>query len=343
MSVRDHAATKDDIRQFREAVAGFLGTNNSDLPPAPDASWRMQWSALADLGITSLCVAEAHGGLGDQVEVAIATARELGAALHGSPYAGLITASHALSRASGAGAGVSEVVAGIASGDVICAFGRSDVRSGTAHFVDGVPGAHALLLSDTGDGTLLLLDDPTAWVASACGSMFDVSRSCSDLTFDPASGQSLAPQPGSTQMFGLLLAADALGGAERSLARMVSYASDRLAFGKAIGGFQAVQHRLADHAVRLRGMAILIDEAALALSAGDPSASRRILVAEASVSGGVTHILHDLLQLTGAIGFTWEYGLHYFERRAHVDALLASNPRRATQALAAQEGWLDAI
>ena len=43
------------------------------------------------------------------------------------------------------------------------------------------------------------------------------------------------------------------------------------------------------------------------------------------------HILHDLLQLTGAIGFTWEYGLHFFERRVHQDARLAANPRRARQ------------
>ena len=51
------------------------------------------------------------------------------------------------------------------------------------------------------------------------------------------------------------------------------------------------------------------------------------------MSGAAGHILHDLLQLTGAIGFTWEYGLHFFERRVHQDARLAANPRRARHEL----------
>ena len=62
--------------------------------------------------------------------------------------------------------------------------------------------------------------------------------------------------PTARDLFGLLLAADALGGTERVLDRTVAYAKDRQAFGRAIGGFQAVQHRLADHAVRVRGMSL---------------------------------------------------------------------------------------
>ena len=64
-------------------------------------------------------------------------------------------------------------------------------------------------------------------------------------------------------------------------------------------------------------------------------------LAEASVSSAAGHVLHDLVQLTGAIGFTWEYGLHFFERRIHQDARLAANPRRALQQLADLEGWAD--
>ncbi|UGQ11928.1 hypothetical protein LO772_35100 [Yinghuangia sp. ASG 101] len=50
-------------------------------------------------------------------------------------------------------------------------------------------------------------------------------------------------------------------------------------------------------------------------------------------------MLHDLVQLTGAIGFTWEYGLHLYERRAHLDTRLGHNPRHALLALARTEGW----
>ena len=58
-----------------------------------------------------------------------------------------------------------------------------------------------------------------------------------------------------------------------------------------------------------------------------------------SVHGNAVRILHDLLQLTGAIGFTWEYGLHFYERRAHHDARLAGGSRAAVRSLVEIEGW----
>ena len=50
-------------------------------------------------------------------------------------------------------------------------------------------------------------------------------------------------------------------------------------------------------------------------------------MASVSVTANASRILHDLLQLTGGIGFTWEYGSHFHERRAHQDARLAGEPQ----------------
>jgi alkylation response protein AidB-like acyl-CoA dehydrogenase len=100
-----------------------------------------------------------------------------------------------------------------------------------------------------------------------------------------------------------------------------------------------VQHRLVDHAVALRGMSLLADEAAALLAVGAAGADRAVLLAEASVAAQALPLLHDLVQLTGAIGFTWEYGLHVYERRAHLNARLGRNPRRARRLLAGTEGW----
>ncbi len=172
---------------------------------------------------------------------------------------------------------------------------------------------------------------------------FDVTRTCADVMFSAAPAIRLDPRPGARaeleSLYGLLLAADALGGAERSHARTVSYAAQRLAFGTPIGGFQAVQHRLVDHAITLRGLGLLVDSAADAWTAGAPDARRRALLAQVGVNRRVVHLLHDLVQLTGGVGFTWEYGLHLFERRAHLDARLIGNPRRARTAVAALEAW----
>jgi alkylation response protein AidB-like acyl-CoA dehydrogenase len=84
---------------------------------------------------------------------------------------------------------------------------------------------------------------------------------------------------------------------------------------------------------------LAVQEAAAALAEGSSDASRRVALAELGVHGAAGHVLHDLLQLTGGIGFTWEYGLHHAQRRAHQDARLGANPRRAQQTLADLEGW----
>jgi alkylation response protein AidB-like acyl-CoA dehydrogenase len=157
-----------------------------------------------------------------------------------------------------------------------------------------------------------------------------------NIDFEVENCRRLPDPAAAVALHGLLLAADAVGCVRRTLDRTVAYAGDRQAFGRPIGGFQAVQHRLVDHAIRARGMALLVSEAARLLTAGAPDARRFVAMAEVSVSSGATH---NLLQLTGAIGFTWEHGLHLCERRVHQDARLAANPRAAARSLAGLEGW----
>ncbi|MCM3884545.1 acyl-CoA dehydrogenase, partial [Frankia sp. R82] len=77
-------------------------------------------------------------------------------------------------------------------------------------------------------------------------------------------------------------------------------------------------------------------------AAGADERRRWVSLAGASVSSGAPHLLHDLVQLTGGIGFTWEYGLHFHERRVRQNARLAANPRAALRSLVHSEGWADA-
>ena len=279
-----------------------------------------------------------------QIEVAAATAAEFGASLHGSPYAGTVAATHVLSQAATTDDVVAALLDDVITGSKLCGYGRLADDGVTARNVDGLPGAEALVLHDPASDEFVVLIDDTSWAVDRPSNRFDVTRDAADLTVDTSLGRRVGPSPTAHLLFGLLLAADALGGTSRVLDQTVAYARDRIAFGKPIGGFQAVQHRLADHAVRVRGMSLLVRAAAVALSADDADgtdATRAVVLAEASVSTAASHILHDLLQLTGAIGFTWEYGLHFFQRRVHQDARLSSNPRRALHDLAVLEGWTD--
>ena len=330
-------AATSEIRELRHALRRALG-NGNDTVPRVEVEWRSGWPAIADLGVTGLCVAEDKGGFGFRVDVAVGAAMELGAALHAAPFAGLTASARALSQADLAD---DDLLPGLLSGTAICSFGYLSAAGSAARLVDGAKGADALLLAD-GSGSLTLLRDPADWDSETSRHSFDVSRRCADVAVRPGAGEQLATDRSLTVLHRLLLSADAVGGVQQMLDRTVAYARQRRAFGHPIAGLQAVQHRLAEHAVRTRGMTLLVGEAARLLTAGSPDAKQMVAMAEVSVSSGAGHILHDLLQLTGAIGFTWEYGLHYYQRRAHISARLASNPKAAVQSLAEHAGWIDA-
>ncbi len=347
-----------ELHDLRDTVRRALGGGPSGGgPPSLDPAWRDSWPELAGLGVLALCVPEDLGGLGWEIEAAFVVGHELGAALHGAPYAGAAAATAALApglsdsqRAEVVGAVLdgSELptVALLEPGGVI----SSSVSSGasdTSVRVDGM--ARAVAGAGHADAFLVIGADAMAYVrrTGRCAlvneNSFDVTRSCADVRFDGASGLAVASDPTrratTLSLHGLLLAADALGGVERTLAQTIDYARTRQAFGRPIGGFQAVQHRIVDHTVTVRGMVLLARKAGDQLTSGDPGAGRTALLAQAAIATDAVAILHDLLQLTGAIGFTWEYGLHLYERRAHLDARLAGNPRHARHALALLEGW----
>jgi alkylation response protein AidB-like acyl-CoA dehydrogenase len=331
------ATTDDDIRQLRSAVRGMLGIADPDAVPAPDPAWRAGWPALVELGATGFCVPEEKGGFGLEVRAAAATATELGAALHGSPYAALTASAHALAAAGVEAA--DEVLAGVLTGASVCGYAVLDPAGTSAWVVDGAPEVDALVLVGPGTGGLTLLADPSTWSVELEQEPFDVSRTSGRVVVDPGAGVVLPADPVAADLHRLLLAADAVGGMQKVLDRTVAHAGQRVAFGKPIGGFQAVHHRLADHAVRARGMALLVAEAAALLAEGSDAASRYVAMASVSVTANAPRILHDLLQLTGGIGFTWEYGSHFHERRVHQDARLGGGPRGAVGSLVEIEGW----
>jgi alkylation response protein AidB-like acyl-CoA dehydrogenase len=323
-------------------LRGALGSAKPDEAPSIDTNWRTGWRSIADLGVTAFCVPEEQGGFGLRADVAVAAAGELGAALHGSPFAGLTASAHAL-------AGVADdpeaagLLAGVLSGERICAFGMLAASGDAARTVDGAADADALVLIDASAEGVLVLTDPSQWSADTSRHGFDVSRTCADVVVQRGAGHRLPSGVSvAADLYRLLLSADAVGGLQLMIDRTVAFTRQRSAFGRPIGGFQAVQHRLVDHTLRARGMALLVDEAGRLLRDGSPDARRCVAMAQVSVSSRASHILHDLLQLTGAIGFTWEYGLHFYERRVHQDARLAANPRAAARSLAAIEGWADA-
>ncbi|OBJ89940.1 acyl-CoA dehydrogenase family protein [Mycobacterium asiaticum] len=137
----------------------------------------------------------------------------------------------------------------------------------------------------------------------------------------------------------LLVAADSIGAMSMTLARLISYLKDRKAFGAPIASFQAIQHRLVELFVfEVKGRAVVM-KAARALAAGDDRGSVLATVAHAFVTAGATAAVDECMQLSGGIGFTWEYPLHHELRRVFTNGQLIGTARSSRARLAEVSGW----
>jgi alkylation response protein AidB-like acyl-CoA dehydrogenase len=116
-----------------------------------------------------------------------------------------------------------------------------------------------------------------------------------------------------------VLAAEAVGAADRVLERTVEYVKQREQFGRAIGSFQAVQHRLADLYVQVQAARSAAYYAAWATASGDERAGGLAL---AQALEALRTTASEAVQLHGGIGFTWEHEAHLYFKRAAGDELI---------------------
>jgi len=112
------------------------------------------------------------------------------------------------------------------------------------------------------------------------------------------------------------LAAEALGAMDAALRFTVGYVSQRVQFGRPIGSFQAVQHRLADCAILVEGSRWLALEAAYQRAPAEGAAT-----AAAHAIASARQVFAEMHQLSGAIGFTHEHDLHVWTMRLQAQKL----------------------
>lgn len=134
---------------------------------------------------------------------------------------------------------------------------------------------------------------------------------------------------------GVLIAADALGSAERMLDLAVEYSKQRKQFGQFIGGFQAVKHAAAQMLVAVESSYSIALYAAAAVDARLDDADTIAAVAKAQVTAAVADLAESALTVHGAIGYTWEHDLHLFYKRAKLDRTLYGTPGTWNERVAA--------
>ncbi|OHT78219.1 acyl-CoA dehydrogenase [Mycobacteroides chelonae] len=303
------------------------------------------WHALgSELGVVGLSLPEEYGGGGlGVIELAI-VAEELGRALACLPWISSAALGAAALVASGDGDALTEWVPALASGDktITLAGGRTRLAdaitvsaesdddgwklTGDAeHVPDGATADVILVLADTDSGpTLFAVDGNAPSVDRHALATLDLTRRQANIHFDstPARvigevGNGASAVSHALDVAATALAAEQAGIAARMLDVTTEYAKSRIQFGRIIGSFQAVKHRLADMAAaagNVRGAAYHA-----AWSHDDPSLDDPALatsIAQQVASAGAVEVTAKAIQSHGGIGFTWEHPAHLYYKRA---------------------------
>jgi alkylation response protein AidB-like acyl-CoA dehydrogenase len=137
----------------------------------------------------------------------------------------------------------------------------------------------------------------------------------------------------------ILIAADAYGGARRCLEMASSYALTREQFGQVIGAFQAVKHQLANMAADLEPSLALVWYAAHAFDRIRDQSTRHAAIVKAHMSDLYDRVTRDTTELHGGIGFTWEFDLHLWFRRALFDRSFLGEAAYHRARAAELAGW----
>jgi alkylation response protein AidB-like acyl-CoA dehydrogenase len=193
-----------------------------------------------------------------------------------------------------------------------------------------VPGAASANLFVTWDGEALELHSAEAARVTP-RLLVDRTRGVADVTLgtDPLERfEGVGPEAmrSVAAWAAVLVAADALGAAQRMLDLTVEYVGQRVQFGVPVGSFQAVKHAAAEMLVSIEGTRAAVHYAAWAVGAGEPRGEVDAWVAKARSARAASSVADKALFLHGAVGYTWEHDLQLLFKRAKSDAQLLGGP-----------------
>jgi len=291
---------------------------------------RTSWDALMALGLGGTLAPDSGMGLLDAALVC----EVVGEAAAPGPLIGQLLAVAAVAR-SDKGAAKSHLET-LASGEKVATL----VHGGSV-FVPCARAADLFLIVDREAGVRLVAAADAAIEAVKAA---DRSRPVSKVAIPADAGETLfaASDPMTGRLADaalVLVAADALGGAQKVTDMSVAYAKEREQFGQPIGRFQALKHQLAHMALDVEPARALLWYAAYAWDAGLPDAPRAAAMAKAHLCDIYVRSTRAAVAAHGGIGYTWEYGLHYWFRRAAFDRAWLGSPAAHRARAAVLAGW----
>ena len=318
-TVRSLLSKRSDSAALRAAIASEAGY---------DAGL---WQVLCEqIGVAALAVPEEHDGVGASVVESVLVLEELGYALAPVPALSSPVTAEAVLAGADADA-TARLLPRLAAGEV---------------------GSFAVLAG--GQATAVLDADVADVLVVADGEhLYEVAPASAEVSWTPSHHQTLrlgtlrvdvstatrigsaAPAVERASLVGALGAvALSVGCAQRGLDMTVAYAKDRVQFGRPIGSFQALKHRMADMLVLLEMSRSASWAAAYAVASGAPDAPALVHAAKSYVGDALAQVAAETVQMHGGIAITWEHDAHLVFKRAHALGQLFGAPHVHRAALA---------
>ena len=292
------------------------------------------WDKLAAQGYTGIVVDDRYGGVGLGVVELVLLMEEAGRVLLPGPLFSTVALAGAVIDACASAEQKQRLLGPIARGEAratlailesnaswdpaaIAMTGSGGRVSGEKLFVTDAASAQLIVVVARGGVSVVNAAAPGVRIAPMSG--MDPTRPLSAITFDDAPAEPLANPDGLARALDVAttaLVAEMVGGMQRTLDITVEYARTRKQFGKAIGGFQAVQHMCADMYLETESARSAAYYAAWALQERAPDAASAVSIAKLYASDAARAVGNRGIQVHGGMGFTWESDLHLYYRRA---------------------------
>ena len=353
-------ALSEEQRALADTVRALLSKRSdsasvraaSGKPPGYDEDlWR---TLCQDIGVAALAIPEEYGGMGAGPVETHVVLEELGRALTPCPFLGSAVLAAQAVLASGDTEACQRLLPGIASGERVGALvwtgtegrwdpdhpactARSDgevsLLDGHAHYVLDGGSADTLIVAATSDSGAGLYEVTPQGSTVHCETVpvMDQTRSLATVRLDGAEARRIGRADAATlrhirDLACVALSAEQVGVAARSLELTVEHTRRRRQFGRAIGGFQALKHRMADAFVLVEAARSASYAAAFAAASEDPALSCDAAIARVTCSEAVRQVTAEMIQLHGGIAITWEHDAHLYFKRAHSSTQLFGQP-----------------
>jgi alkylation response protein AidB-like acyl-CoA dehydrogenase len=343
----------EDQKLLKEQVARFLSDNCPievvrGVLESDDYYSSKVWSGLVDLGLTGTTIPEEYGGLGlGPLELCV-IAEELGRASAPVPFSSSVYLATEALKLFGTDQQKEKWLPQLASGEIIATFALTESAiepnsnniqcSFSSGKINGVKmptpdGSYAdiciaVIKDKTKDGDgigMAIVELNNSSVTKKLLSTLDETRNHAELIFNNTDADLMNNSDDGwndvqqiLDIAAVLMAFEQIGGAEASLTMAKEYALDRFAFGRQIGSYQAIKHKLADMYIKIELAKSNSYFGAMMLN--DNGSDLKIAAAASRVAAtdAFNYAAQENIQTHGGIGFTWEADTQFYYRRSQV-------------------------